>query len=63
MPTHFAHSEQPTPQLQPISKIFLTGTLIDGMLRGAQEQYETLLEARTQPHVLDDFPVGRVLPV
>jgi len=52
-----------TPQWQPISEIFLVGTMIDGMLRGAEEQYQTLLEARPKPHVLDDFTVGRVVDV
>ncbi len=55
--------EHTTPQWQPSSEIFLVGTMIDGMLRGAQEQYQTLLEARPKPHVLDDFTVGRVVDV
>jgi len=55
--------EHTTPQWQPISKVFLIGVTIDGMLTGAQEQYQTLLEARPKPHVLDDFTVGRVVDV
>jgi len=58
-----ARPEQPTPQWQPSGKVFIIGTMIDGMLRGAQEQYTTLLEARPKPHVLDDFTVGRVVEV
>jgi len=55
--------EHTTPQWQPSSEIFLVGTMIDGMLQGAQEQYQTLLEARPTPHVLDDYTVGRLLEV
>ncbi len=36
------------------------GTHIDGMLEADSEQYETLLEARSKPHVLDNFTVNRV---
>jgi len=57
------HPARPQPQWQPSSKVFLVGTMIDGMLRGAQEQYTTLLEARPTPHMLDDFTVGRVVEV
>ncbi len=56
-------SAQPTPQWQPVSKVFLIGTMIDGMLEGAREQYATLLEARPTPHVLDDYTVARVVEV
>ncbi len=48
---------------QPTSKVFLIGTMIDGMPEGAQEQYATLLEARPTPHVLDDHIVARVVEV
>jgi len=58
-----ARPEQPTPQWQPSSKVFTIGTLIDRMLRGTQEQYQTLLEARPKPHVLDDYTVGRLVEV
>ncbi len=54
---------QPTPQWQASSKVFLVGTMIDGMLEGAREQYVTLLEARPTPHVLDDYTVARVVEV
>jgi hypothetical protein len=36
---------------------------IDGMLQSDQEQYETLLEAKPKPHVLDDYTVNRVTQV
>ena len=34
---------------------------IDGMLQADREQYETLLEAKPKPHVLDDSTVNRVI--
>ncbi len=37
--------------------------MIDGMLENAQEQYQTLVEARPKPHVLDDHTVGRLVEV
>jgi len=46
-----------TPQWQPSGTVFLVGTMIDGMLENAQEQYQTLVEARPKPHVLDDHTV------
>ncbi len=59
-------AEQPakqTLQWQPSGKVFLVGTMIDGMLENAQEQYQTLVEARPKPHVLDDHTVGRIVEV
>jgi len=63
MPAPHDQPGQSTPQWQPSSKVFLVGTMIDGLLQGAQEQYQTLLEARPKPHMLDDFTVGRVVEV
>ena len=54
---------QPVPTWQPSGKVFLVGTMIDGMLENAQEQYRTLVEARPKPHVLDDHTVGRLVEV
>ena len=34
---------------------------IDGMLQADREQYETLLQAKPKPHVLDDYTVNRVI--
>ena len=34
---------------------------IDGMLQADREQYETLLQAKPKPHVLDDFTINRVI--
>jgi len=58
-----AQSAQQTPQWQPSGRVFLVGTMIDGMLENAQEQYQTLVEARSKPHVLDDHTVGRLVEV
>jgi hypothetical protein len=54
---------QPVPTWQPSGKVFLVGTMIDGMLENAREQYATLLQARPTPHVLDDDTVSRVVEV
>ncbi len=63
MPDQPRHPARPQLQWQPSGKVFLVGTMIDGMLQGAQEQYATLLEARPKPHVLDDYTVERVVAV
>jgi len=54
---------QPTPQWQASSRVFILGSMIDGMLTGAQEQHATLLEVRPTPHLLDDDTVRRVVAV
>ena len=54
-------AEQPT--WQPISRLPLIGSMIDGMLQDAEEHYQTLLQASPKPHVLDDYTVGRVFEV
>ncbi len=56
-------SGDPTPQWQPLSKLPLVASMIDGALADSQEHYQTLLEARPRPHVLDDYTVGRVTKV
>jgi hypothetical protein len=53
--------EQPTPQWQPIARLALIASHIDGMLESATEQYATLQQARPQPWVLDDALVRRVI--
>ncbi len=53
----------PQPQWQPISKLPLIATHIDGMLEAAQEQHQTLLPAKARPHALDDYTVNRVIKV
>ena len=56
-------NNQLPPQWQPIARLPLLTTLIDGMLESADEQYQTLQLARQRPHVLDDYTVGRVITV
>jgi len=56
-------TEQTTPQWQPIGRLSLIASHIDGMLEAAEEQYEALQLARPKPHVLDDYTVGRVIEV
>jgi hypothetical protein len=51
------------PHWQSIAMLPTLATHIDGMLEADLEQYETLLEARSKPHVLDDFTVNRVKSV
>jgi hypothetical protein len=51
------------PQWQPIERLALIASYIDGMLESATEQYETLQLAKPKPFVLDDYTVGRVIQV
>ncbi len=51
------------PDWQPISRLSLIGSMIDGMLQDAEENHQTLLQASPKPHVLDDYTVGRVFAV
>jgi len=52
---------QPKPHWQPIEELAMVATHIDGMLQADREQYETLLEAKPKPHMLDDFTINRVI--
>ncbi len=52
---------QPKPHWQPIEALAMIAAHIDGMLQADREQYETLLEAKPKPHVLDDFTINRVI--
>jgi hypothetical protein len=56
-------AHQPQPQWQPISMLPTFATHIDGMLEADVEQYETLQQARSKPHVLDDYTVNRIKQV
>ena len=49
------------PHWQPIEALATIAAHIDGMLQADREQYETLLEAKPKPHVLDDYTVNRVI--
>ena len=51
------------PQWQPIERLALIASHIDGMLESASEQYEMLQLAKPKPFVLDDYTVGRVIEV
>ena len=55
-------SEQ-TPNWQPITFMPSIAEMIDGMLESAQEVHGSLQQARTQPHVMDDYTIGRVREV
>ena len=48
---------------QPISRLPLIASMIDGMLEDSQEQYQTFSEIRKKPHVLDDATVSRGIRV
>ena len=45
---------------QPISKMPLIASMIDGALQDTREHLKTLGEARMRPHVLDDATIDRV---
>ena len=45
---------------QPISRMPLVTSMIDGALTDTADHLQTLLKARTQPHVLDDATIDRV---
>jgi hypothetical protein len=61
--THKQTAHQPQPQWQPIEMLEAFGPHIDGMLASSQEQYETLLPARSKPHVLNNYTTDRVISV
>ena len=52
-----------TPQWQPIERLALLASHIDGMLESATKQYETLQLAKPKPFVLGNYTVGRVTDV
>ena len=51
--------DEPEPIWQPISRLPLIASIIDGMLADDRQTSATLLEARPKPHVLDDATVAR----
>lgn len=60
--TKHTHQKQTAqPRWQPITMLPTLAPHIDGMLESSSEQYETLLEAKPKPHVLDDDTVNRVI--
>jgi hypothetical protein len=48
------------PEWQPISRLPLVASLIDGGFEEAAAQRQILTEARTRPHLLDDATLDRV---
>ena len=48
-------------QWQPISQLPLVARSIEELLENTEEQYKSLSEARSKPHVLDDAIIDRVL--
>jgi hypothetical protein len=48
------------PTGQPISALSTIAMLTDDGLRDAQAHYETLLQARPKPYLLDDATIARV---
>jgi hypothetical protein len=52
-----------TPNWQPIGFLPQIAEMIDGMLESAQGVLDSLERARTQPHVMDDYTLGRVREV
>lgn len=54
---------QQAPTWQPITRLPMIVSVVDGMLEAAEEQYQSLEQARSKPHVLDDATVARVIQV
>jgi hypothetical protein len=52
-----------TPNWQPITFLPNIAEMIDGMLESAQNVYGSLQQARSRPHVMDDYTIGRVREV
>src|SRR5256712_1950515 len=48
------------PHWHPIAMLATIARHLDGMVEADQEQLAPLQEARTNPYVLDDYPVSRV---
>ena len=57
------HESNQTPNWQPISFLPQIAEMIDGMLESAQNVHDSLQQASTQPHVMDDYTLGRVREV
>ena len=52
--------DKPTPEWQPLERLPLIAEMIDGYVADAQEQEQTLREAKQRPHVFDDALVDRI---
>jgi len=53
--------DQTNPKWQPIEKLSLIASLIDGALDATTEQFEALTEAKQKPYSLDDALVNRAI--
>ena len=53
-------SEERVPRWHPIEALPMIGEAIDGMLDSCQEVVRSLEQARSRPHILDDYTIGRV---
>ena len=53
-------TETDEPQWQPISQLPFIASIIDEELEGVEEQWQTLQEGRSRPHVFDDALVDRI---
>lgn len=51
------------PNWRPISDILLITAMIDGEVADNEEQYQTLLQAKDKPHVLDNYTINRAFKV
>lgn len=51
------------PQYQPISFLPTLKPHLAGMLEADEEQYQTLLQAKDKPHILDDYTVSEIIRV
>lgn len=54
---------RPTPNWQPLSMLPTFVEMVAAQLDEIETQLQTLRAAQKQPHVLDDYTVGRVLKV
>lgn len=54
---------RPTPNWQPLSMLPTFAEMVAAQLDEIETQLQTLRAAQKQPHVLDDYTVGRVLKV
>jgi len=56
------HSSQ-TPNWQPLTQLPLIAQMIDEELAETETQYQNLQAAKSRPHILDDYTVGRLVEV
>ena len=58
-----AQPDRPTPNWQPLSMLPMLAEMLSAQVDEVNTQLESLREAQSRPHVLDDYTVGRVLKV